>query len=125
MNAPRAAATARDRVVAAMLSCEQSPGVSVLAHGRSVRASYLRLRAAALDGHPPPDWWRVPAWALDPSRWTGLPDDGVMEEYQVHHDCGKPCVLEIDEDGRRRFPGHAAASASIWLSAEAPRSLRR
>lgn len=36
--------------------------------------------------------------------------------YMQWHDCGKPYCLEIDQDGRRHYPNHAALSASIWTS---------
>jgi hypothetical protein len=37
-----------------------------------------------------------------------------MAAYHLYHDCGKPHCLVFDEEGRRHFPNHAAASYLTW-----------
>lgn len=55
----------------------------------------------------------MPSWYF-PELLDLLPDDQIMEEYMIHHDCGKPLCLEIDYDGKRHFPNHADVSADAW-----------
>jgi hypothetical protein len=107
----------RAALLDAMRACEQSHGQSVLAHGEAVWASFLTLVGHLRDGEPLPAWWRIPDWARAPGLLDALPPMHVIEEYLVHHDCGKPGTRTVGEDGRIRFPGHAAASEAAWLSA--------
>lgn len=107
----------RDDLIAAMRACEQARGQSVLDHGYAVAARFEELRAHLAESAPLESWWRVPDWARAPGLLTLLPDLGIMRDYLVFHDCGKPFVVETDSDGRRHFPGHAAASEAIWLAA--------
>lgn len=41
----------------------------------------------------------------------------LMQEYLVWHDCGKPFIMETDEQGRHHFPNHSTKSREIWLLA--------
>ncbi len=104
-------------LTSAMHGCEQTPGVSVLEHGRMVAERYRDLIGHLRDGAPLQSEWRTPEWTRDPRAIEGLPDDAVMAEYHLFHDCGKPSCLTVDEDGRRRFPDHAACSERAWLDA--------
>lgn len=102
----------------AMMGCDQTPGQNVLQHGRSVREHYFAL-LDHLEGRVNlADYgnWRVPGW-LDVHREAiraALPSRHVMDRYLTLHDAGKPRVLEVGEDGRRHFPGHADASAAVY-----------
>jgi hypothetical protein len=100
-----------------MKTCEQMPGLSVLAHGLLVQKHYRDLIGHIRDGAPLALEWRLPEWVHDPEILSRIFDDAVMDRYIVHHDCGKPRCLTIDEDGRRHFPGHASASREVWLEA--------
>lgn len=60
----------------------------------------------------------------DPSKWTHkcvhtLP--ALVKSARGHIcvpiNCGKPRCLEIDADGRRHFPDHAAVSSRAWAEA--------
>lgn len=104
-------------LVAQMEACPQTATQSVMAHGRSVWHHFCWLYAHLKNGHTVPDWWRLPAWVRQPGLMTKLAPLEVIEEYLLFHDCGKPSVLTIDEDGKRHFPGHAQASQKIWLAA--------
>lgn len=105
-----------DRLVADMARCAQTPTQSVLDHGRSVLATFAQLRAHLEDGEPLPDWWRLPEWTRTPGLLDRLPEPDILAEYQEFHDCGKPYCLAVDAEGRRHFPGHAAASEAVWLA---------
>lgn len=106
----------RARLEADMRACEQARGQSVLEHGEGVAATFLTLVRHIRDGGDAPSWWRIPEWAQDPALLDRLPPMETMLEYLTWHDCGKPFCLEVDSEGRRRFPGHAAMSEKVWLA---------
>jgi peptidyl-tRNA hydrolase len=108
---------AREALLDSMRSCEQTPGLTVLRHGEMVRDHYRDLMDHLRYGSPLRGEWRLPDWIRDPLLLEGLPSDGVMAEYHVFHDCGKPLCRTVDTDGRQHFPGHAAASEKAWLDA--------
>ena len=116
-------AKARERAMRemafAMMDCDQTPGQDVLQHGRSVREHYFAILDHLAGRIELSEYgnWRVPAW-LDTHReqlLDALPTRHQMATYLTLHDCGKPSVLEVGEDGRRRFPGHAEASTRVYL----------
>jgi len=102
----------------AMMECEQTKGQNVLQHGRSVREHYFAI-VDHLEGKVnlnEADNWRLPEW-VDEYReqlLTSLPSRFIMDRYLTLHDCGKPFVREVDEDGRVHFPEHAAASERTY-----------
>lgn len=108
---------ARDSLIEVMRSCQQTEGMSVLQHGMMVAAYYEDLIEHLEDGEPLAYEWRLPQWASRPEVLDGPPVRDVMHAYHVFHDCGKPFCLEIDEEGRRHFPDHAAVSKRVWLEA--------
>jgi peptidyl-tRNA hydrolase len=108
---------ARRRLVEDMRGCEQSPGLTVLQHGLMVRDHYRDLMDHLRYGSPLRGKWKLPEWIRDPRLLEDLPSDEVMADYHVFHDCSKPIVLQIDEDGRRHFPDHASASRKAWIDA--------
>ena len=103
-----------------MRACDQVPGVQdVLTHGASVREHYLALvghLTGRVDLTTAPNW-KLPAWVdqYAPQLAASLPPQHIMERYLTLHDCGKPSVLEVGEDGRRHFPDHAAASERVYV----------
>src|SRR3546814_665700 len=97
-----------ERVLHDMSVCEQTKGLSVLAHGHLVRQRYVSLTSSLAAGSLPEGDWRLPDWVETPGLLDRLLSDDVIEAYQVHHDCGKPYCLRIDDEGRRHFPAHAA-----------------
>jgi len=99
---------------AEMEACEQTQGLSVLAHGYSVNAYYHDLRSHVLDGTPLEYDWKLPEWVFDVIIWENQADLETINNYQIYHDCGKPRCLEIDDEGRRHFPNHAEVSANTW-----------
>lgn len=99
---------------AEMSACEQMPGLSVLGHGEMVADRYFELIDHLREGKPLVAEWRLPEWISEPMVLDRLLDDDTMRTYLTYHDCGKPRCLMIDEDGRRRFPDHAAVSERLW-----------
>lgn len=99
-----------------MKLCEQTTGLSVLAHGESVHHYYLDLRNHVLDGSPLRFDWKIPDWLRAPALWAARLDEAVLSEYQIYHDNGKPFCLEIDADGRTHFPNHAQVSSDLWTA---------
>jgi hypothetical protein len=99
-----------------MQLCEQTPGLSVLAHGQSVHDYYLDLRDHCVNGTPLRHEWKLPDWISTPALWAGTLDESIVSLYQVYHDCGKPFCKEVDQEGRSHFPEHASVSADVWRS---------
>lgn len=106
----------REELLAAMRSCSQTAGMTVLEHGEMVSAHYEDLVSHLRHGTPLAYEWRLPDWIGDPALLDGLPSDEDMREYHVFHDCGKPMCRTVDEDGRQHFPDHAAVSKAAWLA---------
>ena len=99
-----------------MRNCFQSKGQDMLQHGEAVRDKYLQMLGALRVGELPAGW-RCPTWLTAQSAGLfldRLPRDSVMAYYHLYHDCGKPQVRAVDEQGRPHFPGHAEASARVW-----------
>lgn len=99
-----------------MKACEQTAGMSVLRHGELVRDFYDDLIAHLETGSPLKGEWKLPDWVADPRVLERQLGKDIVRQYALYHDCGKPAVRTVDEDGRHQhFPGHAAASERIWL----------
>jgi hypothetical protein len=99
---------------AEMIACEQTAGMSVLRHGELVRDHFQYLIAHLREQAPLEGEWRLPEWIHDPRILAGLMPDDIIKTYALYHDCGKPSVRVVDEEGRQHFPGHAAASERVW-----------
>lgn len=105
----------------AMMDCEQTKGQNVIQHGRSVREHYFAL-LEHLEGNrnlSQTSNWIIPEWVDTYAEkiLETLPDRYIMDRYLTLHDCGKPDVREVDEDGRVHFPDHAAASERAYRRA--------
>lgn len=98
-----------------MTSCMQTAGMSVLRHGELVGEFYRDLRSYLRDGANLANEWRLPEWVSDPRVLALLLPDEIVDTYALYHDCGKPFVRTVDDDGRQHFPDHAAASERKWL----------
>lgn len=119
---PQEALIARERRLKAlaykMYDCPQTEGQNVLQHGRSVREHYLALvqhLRGKVDLHQSNNWV-LPEW-LDTYKdefLNSIPDDYIMDRYLTLHDCGKPFVRVVDEEGKHHFPDHANQSAETY-----------
>jgi len=90
-----------------MASCEQAPGLNMLQHGQAVHEHYKQLIAELEAGtHESKE-----LQALYEQLKHNLPPPETLKRYHIYHDCGKHLCLTIGPDGKRRFPGHAEASA--------------
>lgn len=99
-----------------MRLCEQTQGLSVLAHGESVHRYYVDLRNHVLEGALLQLDWKIPDWLRSLSLWNARLDEPTLLEYMTYHDCSKPYCREVDEEGRVHFPDHARISEEIWRS---------
>lgn len=102
-----------------MIVTEQTKGQNILQHGRSVREHYFALVEHLQNDVDLKDYdnWKLPVY-LDKYRneiLQKLSPTYVMDRYLTLHDCGKPAVLEYDEEGKKHFPGHAEASEKTYL----------
>jgi len=95
---------------AAMRACEQAPGLNMLQHGEAVHDHYQRLVVQLHAGEAP-----YPVLDEVYARFT-WPTPASLERYHRYHDCGKHLVQQIGDDGKRRFPGHAEASAAQYAA---------
>lgn len=108
------------KLSALMESCPQTEGQNVLQHGRSVREHYFTL-LDHINGEVSLDDasnWRIPEW-IDENLLTikeNLLPRYVMDRYLTLHDCGKPAVRTVDENGKQHFPNHAESSEQVYLS---------
>jgi hypothetical protein len=108
------------KLSAQMEDCPQTEGQNVLQHGRSVREHYFTLLdyihgEVTLENAPN---WRIPEWVdanLSLIKKNLLPRY-VMDRYLTLHDCGKPAVRTVDENGKQHFPNHAESSERVYLS---------
>lgn len=103
----------------AMMDCDQTKGQNVLQHGRSVREHYFAL-LSHLKGESnlnETSNWKLPEWVetYKEEILATLPSRFIMDRYLTLHDCGKPVIREVDEDGKVHFPNHAEASAKTYV----------
>lgn len=113
----------RASLEAAMRQTPQGCG-SVWDHCQAVRDWVERLMDPAQQEHPQvlalkarlPEF-DGPALA---AQLTPAVRDALLR-YSAWHDCGKPFVLEFDDQGRAHFPDHSQQSAHTWaLTAGSP-----
>ncbi len=93
-----------------MIGCEQTEGLNVYQHGRSVCEYSQKIVSGDTAG------MRIPSW-FEKNRekiLANMHPSEVAVVYQVFHDCGKSRCLEVGEDGRRHFPNHAEVSSRVW-----------
>jgi len=92
----------------------QTEGLNLYQHGQQVWHYFKRLLDNDCEG------MKIPKWYINHSDFIhqNLYPRDMIETYAIWHDIGKTETLQIGEDGRRRFPGHAEASKRIWLELE-------
>lgn len=98
-----------------MKNFEQTKGLNILEHGISVNNYFHDLRNHILNNETLKYDWKLPDWIFNKDLWSKLENINDINLYQIFHDCGKPFCLEIDADGRKHFPNHAAISSKIWV----------
>jgi len=105
-----------NKLISDMKSCEQTKGLSVLAHGLMVHRYFMDLYNHVMQESPLKHQWRLPEWSLDKRLWGQVLPLKTIKHYQIFHDCGKPYCLEIDNEEKRHFPNHAEVSGQVWES---------
>jgi len=100
-----------------MKRCPQTETQSVYQHGISVKEHMFEI-INMLRNNQPLENWKIPEWLFlyRNQILEQLLPDAIIEEYTIHHDCGKPYCLTYDADGKRHFPNHAEASYNTWVS---------
>ncbi len=105
----------RAALLEGMRQCSQTEGMTILQHGEMVRDYYQDIRNHFVRGTALRYEWRLPSWIEHPDIWDEQYPEEIMAEYHVFHDCGKPLCLTVDDEDKRHFPDHAAASKKAWL----------
>ena len=100
-----------------MMTCHQTDTQTIWEHGISVMEHYADLYMHFKHGDELKLNWRLPEWIDDAELWDRQICYSRATEYQIHHDCGKPFCLEIDDNGKRHFPNHAQVSYDTWIAA--------
>jgi hypothetical protein len=100
-----------------MRLCPQTDTQSVYQHGMSVKEHTFALIEMLKTGEVQPGWI-LPDWFLQyrSQILAKLMPLDIIEEYTIHHDCGKPYCLTYDEQGKKHFPNHAEKSYQTWIS---------
>jgi len=103
-------------ILADMMACEQTKGMSVLEHGESVYKYFEDLYSHLANGTDLKFEWRMPKWIYENKDYIleNIFDLETIKEYQIMHDCGKPYCRTVDEDGRVHFPNHAKVSEETY-----------
>lgn len=93
-----------------MSRTQQTETQTVLDHGLSVWSFSERILKKDTSD------MKIPSWFIDHYSFIldNLHSVEIIKEYTVMHDCGKPYCLEIDENGKRHFPNHAAVSERTY-----------
>lgn len=106
-----------------MEACEQTKGMSVLEHGRSVYKyldhlnEMLSLGISIKDKFREKLEWQLPSWFEEYQEdlaWSRY-CSSITYWYACYHDCGKPYCKIIDDEGKVHFPNHAQVSYETWL----------
>lgn len=100
-----------------MKQCLQTENQSVYQHGLSVW-NYTEQLINILKSGNVPDGFKIPNWFIQYNKFLlkALLPINIIEEYTIHHDCGKPYCLSTDENGKRHFPNHTEVSKYTWQS---------
>lgn len=99
-----------------MQQCPQTNTQSVYQHGVSVWEYTQKLIHILRSGEKDSNWI-LPDWLFTYRHHIleKLLPLNIIEEYTVHHDCGKILCLEYDDNGNRHFANHAELSYQTWL----------
>jgi hypothetical protein len=102
-----------------MQQCQQTVNQSVYQHGLSVYEHTIKL-ISLLQTNIQSNEFRLPDWFFQYREQIlkSLVSEEIIKEYTIHHDCGKPYCLQIDEHGKRHFPNHSETSYQTWLSVQ-------
>ena len=100
-----------------MHQCPQTETQSVYQHGISVKDHTFALIQMLQSGEAQAGWI-LPNWFFQYREQilSKLLSLDIIEEYTIHHDCGKPYCLTYDEQGKKHFPNHAEISHQTWIN---------
>lgn len=104
-------------IIQLMEVTEQFPGVSILEHGKDVYEKYLIISSNLVDlknlnlDIKLPNFIQDYCYELNSFQ---LSSTLIVRPYLLYHDCGKPFVVRVDEEGNKSFPGHSLQSKNIF-----------
>lgn len=94
-----------------MQECVHYGTQSILDHGKSVNNYYTKIINNEFDGLKIPDWFLTYKDKIK----SNLLDAKITQQYHIYHDCGKPSVKTLDDDGKVHYPSHSEISKQLWL----------
>ena len=95
-----------------MKNCEQTAGQNIFDHGLSVWSQLQKITSGNTSEIQEPQWFT----RYKDQIISSIHSADILEQYAVYHDAGKPYCLEVDQDGKRHFPNHAAISKQTYQS---------
>lgn len=94
-----------------MKTTRQTASQTILQHGLSVyQYTYQLLKNHHSNSFRLPSWWNE----YSDEIFRNCCDLKTIKHYTIWHDLGKPQCATVGEDGKTRFPNHAAVSAQLW-----------
>ena len=99
-----------------MKNCYQFKNQNMIEHGLLVRKHHKQI---IKDLHHSTNQYELPDELRAHSKQflKHQYNNHILSYYQLYHDCGKPFCLEIDDDGKRRYPKHEEVSAKVFSDA--------
>ena len=100
-------------LIDAMNGCYQHSTQTMYQHGVSVREHMFKFLDYIQRDIPLNPEWKVPFWleVYKMQLARTVADDFTVWKYTTWHDCGKPFVKTVDEQGKSHYPDHATISA--------------
>lgn len=95
------------KLLVAMKNCYQFENVNMYDHGMMVAKEYSNIITSLELGIISEVF---PEELIDLYLKYELLDFSIMLNYHLLHDCSKPLVRIVDEEGRQHFPNHSEAS---------------
>ena len=100
------------KLLGAMRDCYQFENISMYDHGLLVSKEYCKI-ISSLENNIIPD--HLPEQLLTLYKTKELLCFSKMLNYHILHDCGKPLVREVDEEGKQHFPNHSQVSYNQFI----------
>lgn len=100
------------KLLGAMRDCYQFDNVSMYDHGLLVSKEYCNIISSLENGIVPE---HLPEQLLTLYKTNTLLCFSKMLNYHILHDCGKPLVKTVDEEGKQHFPNHSQVSYNQFI----------
>lgn len=100
------------KLLGMMRECYQFDNISMYDHGLLVSKEYCNI-ISSLEKDIIPEC--LPEQLLTLYKTQELLCFSKMLNYHILHDCGKPIVREVDENGKQHFPDHSQVSYNQFI----------